>query len=137
KVGITVSDKIDHIVTNRILALPIFALVMFVVYYVSVTSVGTILTDWANDGVFGEGWYPLGIGRAAYDEASAAYEDDVARRDAWLEAAASEGIDVGAVTAQLEAEEPDAAALEQAGAALAADADASALVATVAFEDEE
>ena len=72
KVGMTVSDKIDHIVTNRILALPIFALVMFVVYYVSVTSVGTILTDWANDGVFGEGWYPLGIGRAAYDEATAA-----------------------------------------------------------------
>ena len=137
KVGMTVSDKIDHIVTNRILALPIFALVMFVVYYVSVTSVGTILTDWANDGVFGEGWYPLGIGRAAYDEATAAYEDDVARRDAWLEAAVSEGIDVSAVTAQLEAEEPDTAALDQAGAALAADADASALVATVAFEDEE
>ena len=137
KVGMTVSDKIDHIVTNRILALPIFALVMFVVYYVSVTSVGTILTDWANDGVFGEGWYPLGIGRAAYDEATAAYEDDVARRDAWLEAAVSEGIDVSAVTAQLEAEEPDTAALDQAGAALAADADASALVATVVFEDEE
>lgn len=137
KVGMTVSDKIDRIVTHRILALPIFALVMFVVYYVSVTSVGTILTDWANDGVFGDGWYPLGIGRAAYDEATAAYEDDVARRDAWLEAAASEGIDVDAVTAQLEAEEPDTAAIEQAGAALAADPAAADVVGTVEFEDEE
>nr|WP_295945853.1 ferrous iron transport protein B [uncultured Agathobaculum sp.] len=137
KVGMTVSDKIDRIVTHRILALPIFALVMFVVYYVSVTSVGTILTDWANDGVFGDGWYPLGIGRAAYDEATAAYEDDVARRDAWLEAAASEGIDVDAVTAQLEAEEPDTAAIEQAGAALAADPAAANVVGTVEFEDEE
>ncbi len=60
KSGMTVSDKIDRIVTNRILALPIFALVMFIVYYVSVTSVGTILTDWANDGVFGEGWELFG-----------------------------------------------------------------------------
>lgn len=58
--GMTVSDKIDRIVTNRILALPIFALVMFVVYYVSVTTVGTALTDWANDGVFGEGWELFG-----------------------------------------------------------------------------
>lgn len=60
KSGMTVSDKIDRIVTNRILALPIFALVMFVVYYVSVTTVGKALTDWANDGVFGEGWELFG-----------------------------------------------------------------------------
>ena len=137
KVGMTVSDKIDHIVTNRILALPIFALVMFIVYYVSVTSVGTILTDWANDGVFRDGWHLFSIGAGDYEEATAAYEDDVARRDAWLEAAASEGIDVDAITAQLEAEEPDTAAIEQAGAALASDADAAALVATVEFADEE
>ena len=58
--GMTVSDKIDRIVTNRILALPIFALVMFVVYYVSVTTVGAALTDWANEGVFGEGWELFG-----------------------------------------------------------------------------
>lgn len=55
------SDKIDRIVTNRILALPIFALVMFIVYYVSVTTVGTWATDWANDGVFGEGWSFFGL----------------------------------------------------------------------------
>ena len=57
----TVSDKIDRIVTNRFLALPIFALVMFCVYYVSVTTVGTWATDWANDGVFGEGWSLFGL----------------------------------------------------------------------------
>lgn len=60
----SISDKIDKIVTNRILALPIFALVMILVYYVSVTSVGTMVTDWTNDGLFGDGWYLAGIGRA-------------------------------------------------------------------------
>ncbi|MCM1023766.1 MAG: ferrous iron transporter B [Prevotella sp.] len=72
--GMTVSDKIDKIVTNRILALPIFAVIMIIVYYVSVTSVGTILTDWANDGLFGDGWHLFGIGTGAYEEA----QDDFA-----------------------------------------------------------
>ena len=57
----TVSDKIDRIVTNRFLALPIFAVVMFIVYYVSVTTVGTWATDWANDGLFGDGWSLFGL----------------------------------------------------------------------------
>ena len=57
----TTSDKIDHIVTNRWLALPIFAAVMFFVYYISVTTVGDWATSWANDGVFGEGWHLFGI----------------------------------------------------------------------------
>ena len=61
KQALSVSDKIDRIVTNRILALPIFAVVMFLVYYVSVTTVGTWATDWANDGVFGEGWSLFGL----------------------------------------------------------------------------
>lgn len=61
KGGMTISDKIDRIVTNRWLALPIFTLVMFVVYYVSVTTVGTWVTDWANDGVFGDGWSLFGL----------------------------------------------------------------------------
>ncbi len=56
KETMTTSDKIDRIVTNRFLALPIFAAVMFVVYYVSVSTIGTWATDWANDGVFGDGW---------------------------------------------------------------------------------
>ena len=58
---LSTSDKIDHIVTNRWLALPIFAVVMWIVYYVSVTTVGTWATEWANDGVFGEGWSLFGM----------------------------------------------------------------------------
>lgn len=61
KEQMTISDKIDRVVTNRFLALPIFALVMLVVYYVSVTTVGTWATDWANEGVFGEGWSLFGL----------------------------------------------------------------------------
>ena len=55
--GGSVSDKIDKVVTNRWAALPIFAAVMFLVYYISVTTVGSWATDWANDGVFGDGWH--------------------------------------------------------------------------------
>ena len=58
---VTTSDKIDRIVTNRFLALPIFAAIMFIVYYVSVTTVGTWATDWANDCVFGDGWSLFGL----------------------------------------------------------------------------
>lgn len=68
KEKLTTSDKIDKIVTNRFLALPIFAAVMFIVYYISVTSVGTLMTDWTNDGLFGDGWYLAGIGRSELDE---------------------------------------------------------------------
>ncbi len=70
---LSVSDKIDRVVTNRILALPIFVVVMYIVYYISVTSVGTIVTDWANDGVFGDGWHLFGIGSAQYSEAMDEY----------------------------------------------------------------
>ena len=66
---LTASDKIDRIVTNRFLALPIFALVMVVVYYVSIVSVGALLTDWTNDGLFGEGWHLFGNGSKQYEEA--------------------------------------------------------------------
>lgn len=69
KGSLTVSDKIDKIVTNRILALPIFAAIMVIVYYVSVTSVGTIFTDWMNDGVFGDGWHLFGNGTDEYENA--------------------------------------------------------------------
>ena len=57
---LSTSDKIDKVLTDRIAALPIFAAIMFLVYYISVTTVGTWATNWANDGVFGEGWYLLG-----------------------------------------------------------------------------
>jgi len=75
KGALNVSDKIDKVVTNRILALPIFALVMFIVYFVSVTTVGSLVTDWANDGVFGEGWHFFGIGSSAYEESVGKFEE--------------------------------------------------------------
>ena len=59
--GLSTSDKIDRIVTNRWLGLPIFAVVMFIVYWVAMVGVGAPATDWANDGLFGDGWHLLGI----------------------------------------------------------------------------
>lgn len=74
----TTSDKIDSIVTNRILALPLFAVIMCAVYYIVVTSVGTVATDWANDGLFGDGFYLAGVGRSDYeDEINKYYEANV------------------------------------------------------------
>ena len=69
----SISDKIDRIVTNRWLALPIFAAVMWLVYFISVTTVGTWVTDWTNDGLFGDGFYLFGNGRAEFDDAMNAY----------------------------------------------------------------
>ncbi|MGI6197214.1 MAG: ferrous iron transport protein B [Eubacteriales bacterium] len=69
------SDKIDKVVTNRWLGLPIFAVVMFLVYYISMVTVGSSATDWANDGLFGDGWHLFGIGSAAYNEVAEEYGD--------------------------------------------------------------
>ena len=71
--AMTTTQKIDRIVTNRILGIPIFIVIMFLVYYISVSTVGTIVTDWANDGVFGDGWHLLGIGSSAYNDANDEY----------------------------------------------------------------
>ncbi len=76
KGGLTVSDKIDKIVTNRILALPIFAAIMFLVYFVSVTTVGTWLTDWTNDGLFGDGFHLFNIGDGEYSAAVDEYAEE-------------------------------------------------------------
>ena len=70
---LSASDKIDRIVTNRWLGLPIFAAVMFLVYYISMVTVGSAATDWANDGLFGDGWHLLGIGSGEYTEVADAY----------------------------------------------------------------
>ena len=70
---LSVSDKIDRVVTNRWLGLPIFAVVMFLVYYIAMVTVGSAATDWANDGLFGDGWHLFGIGGGAYEEASENY----------------------------------------------------------------
>ena len=69
------SDKIDRIVTNRWLGLPIFALIMFLVYYIAMVTVGASATDWANDGLFGDGWHLLGIGSKQYEAAAEEYGD--------------------------------------------------------------
>ena len=76
----TLSDKIDQVVTNRVLALPIFVAVMFLIYAVAMgpwpVSVGARLTDWANDGLFGDGWFvPFTADQEGWDEASGAYEE--------------------------------------------------------------
>lgn len=65
---LSLSDKIDRVVTNRFLGLPIFVVIMFLVYYISVTTVGTFATDWANDGLFGDGFHLFGIGSKEYEE---------------------------------------------------------------------
>ena len=70
---LSASDKIDRVVTNRWLGLPIFALVMFLVYYISMVTVGSAATDWANDGLFGDGWHLFGIGSGEYTEVADAY----------------------------------------------------------------
>lgn len=78
---LTTSDKIDKVVTNRWAALPIFAVIMFIVYFVSVTTVGTWATDWANDGLFGDGWHLFGIGSSAFDEDMTKY----AKENIWTD----------------------------------------------------
>ena len=113
---LTTSDKIDKIVTNRWLALPIFALIMWLVYFVSVTTVGTWVTDWTNDGLFGDGYYLFGKGRVAYNEACT----DFAKENIWtedfltsLKEAESSGV-IGADEILAAIEEEDFAAFDEA-----------------------
>ena len=73
--GLTTSDKIDKIVTNRWLGLPIFAVVMFLVYWIAMVGVGASATDWANDGLFGDGWHLFGIGSSDAEEAADEYSN--------------------------------------------------------------
>ena len=133
---LSVSDKIDRVVTNRFLALPIFVLVMWLVYYVSVTTVGTLATDWANDGVFGDGWHLLTIGASDYDGAVGDFEVEQAKIDAYVEAAEEAGVSAGAFNEAREAEEPDdesEAAIEQ----FKTEAAAANVEATAEIEDED
>ena len=119
------SDKIDKIVTNRWLGLPIFAVIMFLVYYISMMTIGTAATDWANDGLFGDGWHLLGIGSAAYSEAAGEYSDAaliVDAYDAYVEENGAEP--TGDFTVEIEDEETlaiseETASMEDYQAALA------------------
>ena len=113
---LSTSDKIDKVVTNRWAALPIFAVVMFLVYYISVSTVGTFVTDWTNDGLFGDGWHLLGIGTSAYDDAMT----DYAEKNVWTDemislvnAAADEGV-VGAEDIQSAIADKDFGAFDEA-----------------------
>ena len=96
---LTTSDKIDRVLTNRFAALPIFAVIMFLVYYISVSTVGTLVTDWTNDGVFGEGWRLLGVGTEEYE----ADASSVAAVDELIARAEALGIDTSEYTEAVEA----------------------------------
>lgn len=113
---LSTSDKIDKVVTNRFLALPIFAVVMFLVYYISVSTVGSIATDWANDGVFGDGWHLFGIGTSQYEEAINTYAKENVWTDEMIAAvnAAEERGVVGAEDIKSAIEEEDFSAFDEA-----------------------
>ena len=96
---LSTSDKIDQIVTNRWLGLPIFIAVMFLVYYVSVTTVGTWATDWANDGVFGDGWHLFHIGTTEYNDAMDEFAQQFVFTDE-VKAAADGAVEAGVVGAE-------------------------------------
>ncbi len=116
------SDKIDKVVTNRWLGLPIFAFIMFLVYYISMVSVGSMATDWANDSLFGDGWHLFGIGSAAYTEVADEFGEASQIVNGYIEYAADNDIDTERVETALDTESEDFNAAV-AGSVLAAFAD--------------
>jgi ferrous iron transport protein B len=110
--SLTRSDRIDKIVTNRWLGLPIFAVIMFLVYWIAMVGVGAPATDWANDGLFGDGWHLLGIGSGDTADAEDEYGDTDAILEGLLAKAADDGYDTEAIEEAMdsEAEDFDAAA---------------------------
>ena len=105
---LSASDKIDKIVTNRWLGLPIFAVVMYLVYWIAMVGVGAPATDWANDGLFGDGWHLFGMGTSEYtevaDDYTAASEAISAYYDLDTEA---DDFDPDAALAEMKAVQPD------------------------------
>lgn len=96
------SDKIDKVVTNRFAALPIFALVMFIVYYISVTTVGTWATDWANDGVFGDGWHL--VGNEQYAAVAEEFDGAASVVDGFVSYEEAQGAELGDLPALIDRE---------------------------------
>ena len=136
--GLTTSEKIDRILTHRILALPIFAAIITLVYYLAISTVGTYFTDWMNDGVFGDGWFVASQGREAYDEDSGAYDDAQNDIDAFLVDAEEAGIDTDEISGYFGEDAEGDLDSDEGQAALAAfEADAADLVATTHIVDEE
>lgn len=105
---LSTSDKIDKVVTNRFLALPIFAVVMFLVYYISMTTVGSWFTDFTNDGLFGDGFFWFGHGRDAYDEAVEDYSGAMDIINNFVDYAEEKGIDIYDVRLALESGDKEA-----------------------------
>lgn len=103
--GLSTSDKIDRVVTNRFLALPIFAIVMFLVYYVSVTTVGGWATDWVNDNLFGDGFHITG--GSAYEEVDEEYNDASQIVNGFISYASEIGVDTEEVEEALDSESED------------------------------
>ncbi len=156
------TEKIDRVVLNRVLALPIFALIIVAIYYIAISTVGGYATDWANDGVFGDGWYldPVAIvdpdasAQARYDEAAAPYDEAQEAASTFLEAAAEQGVNqelVDKVAVNFLAEppetaeyalgdeepDPDSPAAQRALALFQEEAAAAGVVAEVPLVDEE
>jgi len=101
---LSASDKIDRVVTNRWLGLPIFAAVMFLVYWIAMVAVGAPATDWANDGLFGDGWHLFGIGGSRYEEVSDEYGDAMNAVSAFYEIdTEAEDFDADAALAEMKA----------------------------------
>ena len=112
---LSTSDKIDKVVTNRWLGLPIFAVIMFLVYFISMVTVGTAATDWANDGLFGDGWHLFGIGSSAYEEVNDSYTSAIQAVTAFTALdTEAENFDEDKALAELKAYKPlsDIAAVE-------------------------
>ena len=110
KGGLSASDQIDKIVTNRWLGLPIFAVVMFLVYWVAMVAVGAPATDWANDGVFGDGWHLFGIGSSEYNDVNDEYTAALTAVDAFLGTETdveADDFDGDALLAEAEAFQPE------------------------------
>ena len=131
---LSMSEKIDRVVTNRVLGLPIFAVVMVLVYYIAVSTVGTWGTDWANDGVFGDGWLWNPSDQAAYEQATEEYDANYYgdKIDGFLAAAEEAGIATDDVSAAVEtlAEDPEDADAQAALSAFVAEAEAAGVTAT-------
>ena len=107
KVKMTTSDKIDRVLTHRIWALPIFAVIMFLVYFISVTTVGGWATDWVNDGVFGDGFHLLGIGEKKYEAAAEDYGGADEVLSAYIDFAKEKGYNTESLEAALDTESED------------------------------
>ena len=104
KIKMTTSDKIDRVLTHRIWALPIFAVIMFLVYFISVTTVGGWATDWVNDGVFGDGFHLLGIGQSKYETASEDFGGADEVLSAYIDFAKEKGYNTESLEAAIDSE---------------------------------